>query len=323
MNFLVGLLVIALAMYRYRCAERLGSTRWRRVVRVVCTMIAMAAVAPTTVGFYMLVCTLRPTPAAVDRELFDGVTYRRRVVTEPSLAVVHVIEIDTTKPGTRYVVTPPDRPGEKYEMRLRKTSDFASASDVDIAINANYYSAPDAIANHIWDLMPRAGRPAEVLGIAASDGVVYGKQWYGATLYLNDHRVGVDRPQAIDEAVSGIRFMVRDGKPVRESPSDVPDPRTVVALDAERRTLWLIVVDGRQPGYSVGMRRYDVAQFAMRLGARDAIELDGGGSTTLVVRDDDGVLRVLNSPIHTRLPGRQRPVANHLGVRVARRSHGG
>jgi hypothetical protein len=50
----------------------------------------------------------------------------------------------------------------------------------------------------------------------------------------------------------------------------------------------------------------------MELGAYKALNLDGGGSTTLVVADSGGT-RSLNSPIHTRIPMRQRPVANHLG----------
>jgi hypothetical protein len=53
------------------------------------------------------------------------------------------------------------------------------------------------------------------------------------------------------------------------------------------------------------------------LGAVDAINLDGGGSATLVVADH-GRPRVLNSPIHTGVPGRERPSANHLGVGAAR-----
>nr|WP_324250422.1 phosphodiester glycosidase family protein [Xanthomonas vesicatoria] len=44
------------------------------------------------------------------------------------------------------------------------------------------------------------------------------------------------------------------------------------------------------------------------------INLDGGGSSTLAARVD-GRVRTLNRPIHTGIPGRERPVANQLGVR--------
>ena len=57
----------------------------------------------------------------------------------------------------------------------------------------------------------------------------------------------------------------------------------------------------------------EIAEFALKLSARDAINLDGGGSTAMAIATPAGP-RVLNSPIHTGLPLRERPVANHLGI---------
>lgn len=48
-----------------------------------------------------------------------------------------------------------------------------------------------------------------------------------------------------------------------------------------------------------------------------ALNLDGGGSTTMVVSDRKGI-GGLNSPIHTKLPMRERPVANNLGFYVGK-----
>ncbi len=53
-------------------------------------------------------------------------------------------------------------------------------------------------------------------------------------------------------------------------------------------------------------------------GAHDAIELDGGGSATLAGRDAQERPCLLSRPVHTKIPGRQRPVANHLGLIYAR-----
>ena len=77
--------------------------------------------------------------------------------------------------------------------------------------------------------------------------------------------------------------------------------------------MWLIVVDGRQPGYSEGVTMSELADVAIGLGAEAALNLDGGGSTALVAVEN-GRVHVLNSPIHKRTPGRERPVANPLGV---------
>ena len=54
------------------------------------------------------------------------------------------------------------------------------------------------------------------------------------------------------------------------------------------------------------------------LGADYAMNLDGGGSSTMVVEGADGKPRVLNSPIDNHIPGRERPVANHLGFYIGK-----
>jgi exopolysaccharide biosynthesis protein len=70
----------------------------------------------------------------------------------------------------------------------------------------------------------------------------------------------------------------------------------------------MLVVDGRQPAWSVGMTLPELAELAIEQGAWDAINLDGGGSSAFVY--SDGLRTLTNRPSD----GRFRPVANHLGV---------
>ena len=74
----------------------------------------------------------------------------------------------------------------------------------------------------------------------------------------------------------------------------------------------MVVVDGRQAGYSEGMTLPELARLFESLGATDAINLDGGGSSSLALSGE-----LANSPIHTSIPGRERPVANHFGLRLS------
>ena len=67
-------------------------------------------------------------------------------------------------------------------------------------------------------------------------------------------------------------------------------PRTLAGVTAEGRLL-LVTVDGRRPGWSVGMTLPEAARLMRGLGARDALNLDGGGSTTMTVRG-----QVVNRP---------------------------
>jgi hypothetical protein len=81
------------------------------------------------------------------------------------------------------------------------------------------------------------------------------------------------------------------------------NPRTAVGQLANGRVI-MVATDGRQPGYSVGMTNFELAQTLARLGAVTASALDAGGSTTLAF---DGTL--LNRPSD---PGGERPVSTSL-----------
>ena len=67
------------------------------------------------------------------------------------------------------------------------------------------------------------------------------------------------------------------------------EPRTALGYNAD--TLFLIVADGRQPKYSTGLTLYELASILIELGATEAINLDGGSSSTFVVND-----AVINKP---------------------------
>jgi exopolysaccharide biosynthesis protein len=86
-------------------------------------------------------------------------------------------------------------------------------------------------------------------------------------------------------------------------------PRSAVATLRDGRIL-LVVVDGRQPALSIGMSLDELAQFLIDLGAGEAINMDGGGSTTMVVRNV-----IVNHPSD---PTGERPVSDAILVRGVR-----
>jgi len=74
-----------------------------------------------------------------------------------------------------------------------------------------------------------------------------------------------------------------------------------------------MAIDGRQLGYSESASTGETAEWIRKLGAYNALNLDGGGSTALVIEGPDGAPVVLNRPSGPP-PGVERRVANHLGV---------
>ena len=102
----------------------------------------------------------------------------------------------------------------------------------------------------------------------------------------------------LDFMVAGSDILIKDGNPWQVPPTKA-DPQTALGMDANG-FMYMIVADGRS-NESVGLRLPELRDYALKLGVRDAIALDGGGSSTLVLND---VLR--NRPSD----GTERPVAS-------------
>ena len=91
---------------------------------------------------------------------------------------------------------------------------------------------------------------------------------------------------------------MRGGEPTdRRDPNRKPNlaPRTAFGISEDGRYLYVLVVDGRQEDYSQGADMIDLALLLKAAGASDAINVDGGGSSTLVRCDAaSGVVAVDN-----------------------------
>lgn len=85
-----------------------------------------------------------------------------------------------------------------------------------------------------------------------------------------------------------------------------PHPRTGVALSADRKIMWWVVVEGRQTDVT-GLSLYDFTQVFKRLGATRAINLDGGGSSGMVLNGKLVNKRPSDDPM-------ERKVGNALGI---------
>ena len=92
----------------------------------------------------------------------------------------------------------------------------------------------------------------------------------------------------IQEAVGGSVYLVKDGKSVVTSAADYYNSRhsrTCVGITAEGKVV-LMVLDGRQEPFSAGGSAEELAQIMLDAGCVTAINLDGGGSTTFVAKQE-------------------------------------
>ncbi|MFZ9886976.1 MAG: phosphodiester glycosidase family protein [Myxococcota bacterium] len=227
-----------------------------------------------------------------------GVRYLHRQTDEPK--DIHALVIDLDTPGLRLRAT-------KAEERGRTVSDFADLVGATAAINGDFYAAghtPIGLAvgeGHVWPesadttawsfLACTSDNRCEIddSGEARAPGADWHSVVGGNHLLVSD---GIARSEAEDEACGEFCTTMH--------------PRTAVGLDEAGRNLIFVVIEGRQPPL-LGMGLARVAALLVELGAYTALNLDGGGSSALVVQGE----RVSDLP-SAQLE--ERPVANHLAV---------
>jgi hypothetical protein len=259
---------------------------------------------------------LGENPASVMQNLFKGVTYYRSEKSQPRKVVSHVLVIDTrTAESLRFLVTPPVRDAVP-QLCTQTTSQFLDAHDMQIAVNADgfYYMDPDQYPPQQY--CSSGGDPVRPIGYAASRGKVYSKGDPGnPILYINQkNEISVDKPTGkIYNAFAGDLMLVEKGKKVSGLDTNLFHPRTAFGMNRNGRWLYLIVVDGREFA-SQGVNFDELADMLIEYGAYTGIALDGGGSSTMVIEGVDGRPRVLNTPINENVAGKERAVANHLGI---------
>ena len=98
----------------------------------------------------------------------------------------------------------------------------------------------------------------------------------------------------IAEAVSGRQMLLNDG--VAQSDDTHLEPRTAVGVTKSGKRLFILVGDGRRKEYSNGLSYADMAQIFRSLGAYDALNLDGGGSSSFCLSVGDGKFAPINRP---------------------------
>lgn len=98
----------------------------------------------------------------------------------------------------------------------------------------------------------------------------------------------------IAEAVSGRQMLLNDG--VAQSDDTHLEPRTAVGVTKSGKRLFILVGDGRRKEYSNGLSYADMVQIFKSLGAYDALNLDGGGSSSFCLSVGDGKFAPINRP---------------------------
>jgi hypothetical protein len=255
-----------------------------------------------------------------------------------NLQVAYFLRVDLTDPDIRLFASP--RNPTNYIHDFIETAGYTATNflrnhGLQVAINANSFFVPGTLNGPPYNLSEGSG--LHVSGLLVSEGELVSQQegpGDSSTLMFTSNNMASFAPtnwpasptNGVYTAVTGLYPILVNNVNVGSNYLSYPgaahrvQPRSVFGLSQDRRYLYLLVIDGRQgQDYSVGAYDWEAAEWLRLAGASDGVNMDGGGSTCMVVMDTTGFPVPLNHDSAS-LNGpeyRERTVGCHFGVYAA------
>ncbi len=245
----------------------------------------------------------------------DGIYYSYLWSSQGPWAV-HLVTLDLARCDLGFDVDPAESSGEgRHRETVSVAGDWPEAV---VGVNGDFFTPEGRpVGTEVSETTFRVSTARPVVAFSTEGG----DPWIGVPealdggVRLGNHdlyRTDDDRNSVL-RAIGGFPELLKDGAWVgdlevsaRMTFASVRHPRTAFGYRAGADLAWLVVVDGRQPPYSAGMSLPELTDLLSSLGATDALNLDGGGSSSMVVRG-----RVMNRPSDAT---GERGVANSLWV---------
>lgn len=243
-------------------------------------------------------------------EIAAGVVYTEVVYSDKNGAPVRAYALSIKKGAASIETTMPSDSAEKKgtvsNMKNQLSAAIANGKNAIAAVNADFFDM---------------GGTNVMRGLCIKNGVFISgtgeRPWFGITLegevVMGTSAEYIPYKDKLAQAVGASHVILRNGATdnlsIGTEFSDTRHPRTAAGVTSDG-TVVLIIVDGRQPEISNGASLADLAYIMSTFGCTDAVNLDGGGSSTLILKNEKGELVTENSPS----AGALRAVANGLMV---------
>jgi exopolysaccharide biosynthesis protein len=195
--------------------------------------------------------------------------------------------------------------------RCRATQDATAVTEVEVTDNT---------VTAVRDTAGEGAIPANTMMLVGRDaGAAALKALKPGDTVGIDYQARTAAGQRIHAALNGRQLLVVDGVAQKASPgNNTPAaPRTALGFSRDGKRMFLLSADGRQPAFADGLGLDELATMMVDLGAYSAVNLDGGGSTTILAREPGAATAQLeNRPSD----GAERNVPNGLGLFAPRGS---
>jgi hypothetical protein len=299
--------------------------RWLLLVPAILWMTITSAQAQTVLGSWV--------------PIFDGIDHAVGTNTPngsgmPDLMVINALRVDLTDTNLQFYASPRNPtnyvPG-LFETAGYTTSNFLTMHGLQVAINANDFGTPiEELAQPLGYTTP-AGTPYDVAGLEICQGQVVSLQETGdyaaSFMFTTNNDVTFFPTNWPANSTDGIYTAVSGSYPVLLNEVNVGtnyigsssqvhqiNPRTAIGLSQDRHYMYLMVIDGRQPGYSDGALDWETGAWLQFLGASDGANMDGGGSSCMVMESSTGAPVGLNRDYSSVADGVERTIGSHFGI---------
>jgi exopolysaccharide biosynthesis protein len=242
------------------------------------------------------------------RSLSEGLSLFEGKTRSPRLEF-KALRVELLSPQIFVVTSPAGK-----EILSMKVSSFVEREGLIAGINTTPFDPSSA----------REGEPRRLAGIAVFQGRLLSppNPRYGALVFYRNRRAAIlpqgliENRENIEYAAGGFHLILEKGELTERALNTKPRyARSAAGLSENGAVLYLLVIDGRRAG-NAGATEAETAILLRQLGAEEGLNLDGGGSSALALRFPGTRARVINSPAHQGIPGRERAVAACLGVGV-------
>lgn len=229
-----------------------------------------------------------------------GVQLTHREYETPRLMKAYFMRVDLKTPGLHFTGMHrdpnwgrpmPDQSNGTIRVRRMTTVHFAleeraAGRDLAVAFNANgwtpwcapwtqHYGDPNALCITEGVVVCDKLRARNDLFVAWADG----------TCEIRDG-IPSNRWNQAEACYCGFEIILKNGTSlIAPTRKEQLHPRTAYGLSADGRYFFALVVDGRQPGWSLGAEYRDLVRMMLDAGAATAINMDGGGSSTMIYWD--------------------------------------
>jgi len=239
---------------------------------------------------------------------------------KPRTLKIHFLQLNLKNKNYELVTitsTDPDGNGP-FEGTLEKPEDLMLRNNALIGVNASAFQNPTNKNDHIWF----EGKHVDIRGLIISDKQLVSPAEKSRNAFWIDESgsPNIGSPETIETISLGVAGWnswnsKKNGQLLKNGEICIKQnksrhPRTAIGFDKNREVVTMVVVDGRQKGYSEGVSLYELAEIMKSCGCFEAINLDGGGSS-IMIANENSLSKTINKPSGKT----HRPIPVMIGIR--------